>query len=207
MRDKIKKAIEDSQKVKSLLFSAENLGLIEKTAQKIITALENGGKVIVFGNGGSAADSQHMVGELVGRFKKERKGLAAIALTTNTSTITALSNDYSYDISFKRQLEALGSQNDIAIGISTSGTAENVIEAMRLAKDMGIAAIALTGKGGGRLKDAADLAIVVESSDTPRIQEAHILIIHILCELVEESLFPATSVRANYEQTENILRN
>ena len=188
MKDKIKKIIRESQEVKETLLSEKSLGLIEKTAKNIIQALQKGGKIIVFGNGGSASDSQHMVAELVGRFKKERAAVPAIALTTNTSTITALSNDYGYDISFKRQLEALGKKDDIAIGISTSGLAKNVIEALRKAKERGLATIALTGKGGGALKDIADLSIVVNSGDTARIQEAHILIIHILSELVEDEL-------------------
>lgn len=188
MEPKIKQIIEESQNVKATLLSDENLGLIEKAAAKIIASLKNGGKVIVFGNGGSAADSQHMVAELVGRFKKDRIAIPAIALTTNTSTITALSNDYGYDISFKRQIEALAKKGDIVIGISTSGRAKNVIEALSAAKKMGIETIALTGKDGGSLKDIAGLAVIVKSNDTPRIQEAHILIIHIVCELVETSL-------------------
>lgn len=186
MQNKIKNAIEESQKVKSALLSGDNIAFIEKAAKKIIAVLKNGGKVIVFGNGGSAADSQHMAGELVGRFKKERKGIPAIALTANTSIITALANDYSYNIIFKRQLEALGNKNDIAIGISTSGRAKNVIEAVKAAENMGMATLALTGAGGGELKGLAGLSIVVPSNDTPRIQEAHILIIHILCELIED---------------------
>ena len=181
MKNKIKKAIEESAAVKNTLLS-EN---IEKAANIIIASLKSGGKVLIFGNGGSAADSQHMAAELVGRFKKERKAMPAIALTTNTSILTALSNDYSYDICFKRQIEALGQKGDIAIGISTSGTAKNVIEAVNKSKEMGIETLAITGKDGGRLKDAADLSIIVKSNDTARIQETHILIIHILCELIE----------------------
>lgn len=181
MKNEIKKAIEDSAAVKNTLLSED----IEKAANIIIASLKAGGKVIIFGNGGSAADSQHMAAELVGRFKKERKGLAAIALTTNTSILTALSNDYTYDVSFERQIEALGRKGDIAVAISTSGAAGNVLAAANKAKDMGIATVALTGKGGGKLKGIADLSIIVESADTARIQEAHILIIHILCELIE----------------------
>jgi D-sedoheptulose 7-phosphate isomerase len=188
MQDKIKRIIEESQSVKTSLLSEKTLALIEKAAKRIIEALKHGGKVIVFGNGGSASDSQHMVAELVGRFKKERAAMPAIALTTNTSTITALSNDYGYDVSFKRQLEALGKKADIAIGISTSGMAKNVIATLLKAKEMGLATIGLTGTGGGALKDIADLSIVVNSHDTARIQEAHILIIHILCELIEDAL-------------------
>lgn len=188
MKNKIKKIIEESKDLKTSLLLEENLRLIQEIAEKIVSSLNQGGKVIVFGNGGSAADSQHMVAELVGRFKKERKPLPAISLTTNTSTITALSNDYGYDISFKRQLEALGKKGDIAIGISTSGKAKSVIDALKAAKSMGLATVGLTGKDGGALKNAADLSLIVKSNDTPRIQEAHILIIHILCELVEDSI-------------------
>ena len=188
MKNKIKKIIEESKDLKTSLLLEENLRLIQEIAEKIVSSLNQGGKVIVFGNGGSAADSQHMVAELVGRFKKERKALPAISLTTNTSTITALSNDYGYDISFKRQLEALGKKGDIAIGISTSGKAKSVIDALKAAKSMGLATVGLTGKDGGALKNAADLSLIVKSNDTPRIQEAHILIIHILCELVEDSI-------------------
>ena len=188
MLDKIKRIIEKSSEVKASLLSKESLELIEKIAKTIVSTIAKGRKILVFGNGGSAADSQHMVAELVGRFKKERKGIPAIALTANTSTITALSNDYGYGVSFKRQIEALGKEGDVAVGISTSGAAENVVEAMKLAKVMGLSAIALTGSGGGNLKSAADIAIVVKSNDTPRIQETHILIIHILCELIENEI-------------------
>ncbi|NQU95829.1 MAG: D-sedoheptulose 7-phosphate isomerase [Candidatus Omnitrophica bacterium] len=188
MKNGIKKAIEESSSVKSSLLSEKGLGLIEKIAKTIIDALKKGGKVLVFGNGGSAADSQHMVAELVGRFKKERKAIPAIALTTNTSSLTALSNDYGYEVSFKRQIEALGKKGDVAVAISTSGSAKNVTQAVGLAREMGLSTIALTGKNGGNLKSVSELAFIVESNDTPRIQEAHILIIHILCELIENSL-------------------
>ena len=184
----IKSIIEENCKVNASLLSKENLELIEKIAEKITQTIKNGGKIIVFGNGGSAADSQHMVAELVGRFKKERKAYPALALTTNSSSITALSNDYGYEVSFARQLEAIGKTGDLAIGISTSGTAINVIKAIEKAREMGIQVVSFTGKAGGKLKDLSDISIVVKSNDTARIQEAHILLIHILCELVEESL-------------------
>ena len=186
MQDKIKKAIEENRTTITSLLLPESTGLIKKAAGMITGSIKSGGKAIVFGNGGSAADSQHMAAELVGRFKKERKALPAIALTTNTSTITALSNDYGYDVSFKRQIEALGKKGDVAVGISTSGTAENVACALKKAKDAGLLTVALTGKGGGKIKKKADLSLVVKSDNTARIQEAHILIIHILCELIED---------------------
>ncbi|MBN1353916.1 MAG: D-sedoheptulose 7-phosphate isomerase [Candidatus Omnitrophica bacterium] len=185
MQDDIKTAIEKNRATIASLASNKMLAAIEKAASIAIGAIKKGGKLIVFGNGGSAADSQHMAAELVGRFKKERKALPAIALTTNSSILTALANDYDYGLTFARQVEALGKAGDVAIGISTSGKAANVIDAIAKAKKLGLTTIGLTGKDGGHLKDLADLPIVVESDDTPRIQEAHILIIHVLCELIE----------------------
>ncbi|MCX5686226.1 MAG: D-sedoheptulose 7-phosphate isomerase [Candidatus Omnitrophica bacterium] len=185
MKDLIKKRIEESIKVKESLCKAE-LDNIEKAAGTIVKSLKAGGKLLVFGNGGSAADSEHIAAELVGRFKKERRGLAAIALTANTSIITAIANDYGYDVTFSRQIEALGKSGDVALGISTSGNSKNVIEAVKKAKAIGMKTISLTASGGGKLKNESDISIVVDSKDTPRIQESHILIGHILCELVEE---------------------
>jgi D-sedoheptulose 7-phosphate isomerase len=145
--------------------------------------------VILFGNGGSAADAQHIAAEFVGRFKLERQGLPAISLTTNTSIITSIANDYGYEEIFSRQLEGLASDNDIVIGISTSGNARNVIAGLLEAKKMGVKTVALTGSGGGELAKVADISLVVPSDNTPRIQEAHIVIGHIICELAEETLF------------------
>lgn len=159
-------------------------------AGEIITAFKNNAKILIFGNGGSASDAQHFAAELVGRFKKERKGLAAIALTTNTSTLTALANDYDYDIVFKRQIEALGNKGDVAIGISTSGQARNVLSALDTARKMGLKTIALSGKKGINLTGCTDISLLVNSADTPHIQQAHILIIHIICKIVEDTLFP-----------------
>ena len=133
-------------------------------------------------------DGQHMAAEFIGRFKKERKALPAIALSTNTSSLTALANDYGYAVSFKRQIEGLGKKGDIAIGISTSGGSQNVIRAMEAACKLGLKTIALSGGSGGPLKNAADIAIVVNSKNTPRVQEAHIMIIHIICEIIEDAL-------------------
>ena len=161
---------------------------IKLISSAIINAFKNNSKVLIFGNGGSAADSQHFAAELVGRFKKERRGFPAIALTTNSSIITALSNDYEFDLIFKRQIEALGSKNDIAIGISTSGAAKNVISGLKTASEMGLIPIALTGKTGTNLIDIADITLLVPSGNTPHIQEAHITIIHIICKLVEDAM-------------------
>ena len=142
-----------------------------------------------FGNGGSASDSQHIAAELVGRFRKDRTSLSAIALTTNTSILTSLSNDYSYEIVFAKQIEALGRQDDVAVGISTSGKAKNVIAGIRQAKKMGIKTIALTGSDGGQLSKTADVCLIVPSNITARVQEAHITIGHIICQIIEEKFF------------------
>ena len=161
---------------------------IVEIADIIIDALKRNGKVIIFGNGGSASDSQHIAAELVGRFKKDRTALAAIALTTNTSVITSLANDYGYEIIFARQVEALGQKNDVVIGISTSGKAKNVAAGIKQAKKMGLKTIALTGGDGGELAKLADVSLMVASHVTARIQEAHIAIGHIICELIEDAL-------------------
>ena len=187
MRDRIKDILLESIQVKEELLHTK-IGEILEIADLIIDALKKNGKVILFGNGGSASDSQHIAAELVGRFKKDRKGLAAIALTTNTSVLTSIANDYGYDIVFARQIEALAQKNDIVIGISTSGKAKNVACGIRQAKKMGLKTIALTGSDGGELAKLADLSLIVPSSVTARIQEAHITIGHILCELIEESV-------------------
>ena len=187
MKKTISEMIKESMEIKNALLGTEFIGKIEEVAQAIIESLNAKGKMIIFGNGGSAADAQHMVCEFVGRFKKERKALPAMSLTTNTSSITAISNDYSYDVSFERQLEAFAEPKDIALGISTSGNAANVINAIKRAKSLKVKTVALTGKDGGELSKVADISVIVPSNDTPRIQEAHVLIIHILCALVEEN--------------------
>lgn len=188
MKNKIKDILEESIAVKKELLSSM-AGQIEKAAAAVVKALKSGGKVIVFGNGGSAADSQHIAAELVGRFTKERPGLPAIALTTNTSILTAVANDYSYDEVFSRQLEALADRNDIVIAISTSGKAKNVIKAVELANRKGLETIALTGCDGGGLAKIARISVIVPSRSTPRIQESHVTIGHILCQIAEEELF------------------
>lgn len=188
MRDTIEKLIRDSIKTKEDILGVE-LANIEKCANAILGSLKSGGKILIFGNGGSAADSQHMAAELVGRFRKERKPLPAIALTTNTSTLTAVANDYGYDASFSRQVEALGRRGDVALGISTSGNSKNVLEAVIKARSLGLITVALAGSGGGRLKKECDISITVDSKDTPRVQESHLMICHILCELIEDFLF------------------
>ena len=188
MKKKIEKILEEAITVKKDLIASQ-VDAIGNAAEMMIKALKSGGKVMIFGNGGSAADSQHMAAELVGRFMKERRGLPAIALTTNTSILTAIANDYSYDEVFSRQLDAIGAGDDVAIGISTSGNAANVIKAVELANRKGIGTIALTGRDGGGLAKTAKISIIVPSKSTPRIQEAHVAVAHILCQMVEEALF------------------
>jgi D-sedoheptulose 7-phosphate isomerase len=187
MRDRIKEIILESIQIKEELLRTE-VGKIIEIADMIIDCLKKRGKILICGNGGSASDSQHIAAELVGRFQKERKALAAIALTTNTSTLTALANDYGYEIVFARQVEALAERNDLVIGISTSGKARNVAAALKEAKKNGLKTIALTGGDGGEISRIADVALLVPSKITARIQEAHITIGHIVCELAEEAL-------------------
>ena len=187
MQKTIKQILKDSIAVKESVAKDQTVN-IESAAKAIIVSLKSGGKILIFGNGGSAADSQHFAAELVGRFKKERKALGAIALSVNTSTLTAIANDYGYEASFARQVEALGKIGDIAFGISTSGNSKNVIAAVNKAKTIGLKTIGLLGCGGGELAKVCDLSIVVGSKDTPRVQESHITIIHILCELIENDI-------------------
>jgi D-sedoheptulose 7-phosphate isomerase len=163
--------------------------IILETAQVIIRCCQAGGKLLICGNGGSAADSQHFAAEMVGRLKLNRRALPAIALSTDTSILTSLANDYGYDSIFRKQVEGLGCKGDVFIGISTSGNSQNVIQALELAKNKEMSTITLTGKDGGQLSSLADYTIVVPSQDAQRIQEAHITVIHIWCELVEHILF------------------
>jgi D-sedoheptulose 7-phosphate isomerase len=164
-------------------------GKIVEAATLIAECLRAGGKLLFFGNGGSAADAQHLAAEFVGRFMMERHALPAIALTTDSSILTAVGNDYGFDQIFARQIEALGRPNDVALGISTSGNSPNVIEAVKKAKKQNLKTIGLAGKEGGALARCVDLAITVPSANTARVQECHIAIGHILCELVENNLF------------------
>ena len=186
MKSAIQKIFQESIAVKQKTFE-KNADPIAQAVEAIVATFKAGGKVLIFGNGGSAADSQHIAAEFVGRFKKERRALAAIALTTDTSILTALGNDYSFDIVFARQIEALGTPKDFAWGISTSGNSPNVIEGIKKAKAMGMRTIVLTGGDGGRIKPLSDVALIVPSKITARIQESHICIAHCICELVEEN--------------------
>ncbi|QEM67081.1 D-sedoheptulose 7-phosphate isomerase [Geobacter sp. FeAm09] len=163
--------------------------LIAEMAALLTSALKSGGKLLVMGNGGSAADAQHFAAEIVGRFKMERRALPAVALTTDTSILTAIGNDYGFEAVFSRQVEALAAAGDVVVGISTSGNSPNVLKAFQAARERGCRTVGLLGRDGGSIKGGCDLALVVPSDDTPRIQEGHIAIIHIVCDLVERSLF------------------
>ena len=187
MRERIKDILLESIQVKEEILRNQ-IDQIEQIAQLMIDCLKKDGKVIVFGNGGSASDSQHIAAELVGRFKRDRSALAGIALTTNTAILTSLANDYGYDVVFSRQVEALGKKNDVVWGISTSGKAKNVALGIKQAKKMGIKTVALSGGDGGDIVKLADVSLVVPSKITARIQEAHITIAHIICEMIEQEL-------------------
>ena len=162
---------------------------IESAALLLVAAFRDGKKLLVMGNGGSAADAQHFVAEIVGRFKLERPALPALALTTDSSILTAIGNDYGYDRVFSRQVEAHAAAGDVVVGISTSGNSPNVQLALEVAAERGCRTVALLGRDGGSIKGVAELSLVVPSHDTPRIQEGHIAIIHIVCDLVEKELF------------------
>lgn len=162
---------------------------IEKAAQTIISAIKQGHKILICGNGGSAADSQHFAAELLGRFKKDRSPLPAISLTTDTSILTAIGNDFGFDTVFSKQVDGLGEKGDVFFGISTSGNSRNISEALIVAKNKGIKTIGLLGCGGGKIGEAVDLAVIVPSNNTPHIQENHITIIHAICNVIEQELF------------------
>jgi len=188
MQDLIRQELIESAQTKSLI-AEELAGAIEDAADLICKSLRRGGKVLIFGNGGSAADAQHFACELVGKFKKVRKALPAVALTTDTSILTAVTNDFDFKYIFSRQIEALGKPEDVAVAISTSGNSPNVLEGIKAARDLNIKSIGLSGKSGGKLAQVVDIPLLVPSVSTPRIQEGHIAIIHILCLLVERSFF------------------
>ncbi|MDP3142543.1 MAG: D-sedoheptulose 7-phosphate isomerase [Candidatus Omnitrophota bacterium] len=188
MKNKIADIINES------IFVEENtlqnqLKNIEGITKALINCLKKGGKVIFCGNGGSAADSQHLAAELIGRFKKNRRALAAVSLTTNTSVLTSLANDFGFESVFARQVEALAKKGDLLVAISTSGNSPNVIEAVKQAKKMQVKTVAFTGADGGKLARITDISLIIPSHNTPRIQEAHITVGHAICQLVEEVIF------------------
>jgi len=188
--DAVRRRIRDSLRVKEALLADDLVDALVRVAETLVAAYRRDGKVLLFGNGGSAADAQHIAAELEGRYLHDRPALHALALHTNTSALTAIANDYGYARVFARQVEAAVRPGDVVIGISTSGNSENILEGVRAARAQGAVTVALTGAGGGRLKNLVDHCLAVPSAETPRIQEAHILIGHILCELVEQELFP-----------------
>jgi D-sedoheptulose 7-phosphate isomerase len=188
--DKIFRAIGESISVKRKILEDEGLlDLIHAVADECIAAFRQGNRVLLAGNGGSAADAQHIAAEFVGRYAFDRPGLPAIALTTDTSMLTAIGNDYGFDRIFCRQLEANGRKGDVFIGISTSGNSPNVTAALQRARQLDITTIGLTGQNGGEMQSHCDYCIQVPSMSTPRIQESHIMLAHIICDLVEETLF------------------
>jgi D-sedoheptulose 7-phosphate isomerase len=194
LADLVRDRIQGSIRVKEVLLSdAIFHATVVQAALQIVKSLRDGGKLLCCGNGGSAADAQHLAAEFTGRYLKERRALPALALHANTSSLTAIGNDYGFDLVFARQLEALGNEGDVLLGISTSGNSRNVLRAMEVAKSKSIYTIALTGSGG-KMKDLADCAICIPSEETPRIQECHILTGHIICEIAEDMLLePAGS--------------
>lgn len=185
---KVKEGLERSAEVKMRLSECCSETIL-RIAEMVWETLRMGGKVILFGNGGSAADAQHIAAELMGRYLRDRPPLPAISLTVNTSSLTAIANDYSYEEVFLRQLKALAGEGDLVWGISTSGNSPNVVEALRWARQRGLRTVGFTGEDGGRMKEYCDILLAVPSRSTPRIQEAHITAGHIICELVEEKLF------------------
>ena len=188
MKERINSVIDEQiENLKKLKENGYDDRVIE-IVEVIVKSMKNGGKVLVCGNGGSAADSQHIAAELVGRFVKERKAMASIALTTDSSILTCMGNDYGFDDIFSRQVEGLGKKGDILIGISTSGNSKNVIKAVEKAKELGVITVGLLGKDGGKLKDMCDYDITFNYNETARVQEHHIMTYHMICEFVEEKM-------------------
>jgi len=190
MKNYIKDQIKKSYETKQVIYENEDLiNKIEDVAKKCVALYRTDKKTILAGNGGSAADAQHIAAELVGRYGFDRPSIPSLALTTDTSNLTAIGNDYGYDQVFSRQLEGMGQEGDIFIGISTSGNSVNIIKAFESAKKKGIMTVALTGRDGGEMAKSADIALVIPSNSTPRIQESHILIGHIICDIIEQEIF------------------
>ncbi len=188
MKNLIETSLNESINIRSELLS-NSVETISQIADLSVNALRSGHSLYLMGNGGSAADAQHISGELVGRFKKDRKPLPALALTTDTSVLTAIANDYGYDLCFERQIEAFVKSGDVVFGLSTSGNSVNIINAAILAGKKGANTIAFTGRDGGRLKDIVDICLKIPSSDTAHIQECHMTVGHIICSIIEKELF------------------
>jgi D-sedoheptulose 7-phosphate isomerase len=184
----VERRIRESLAAQERLLDAETVAAVVQAAEAVAAALSQGGKLLVFGNGGSAADATHLAAELVGRFLLERRGMAALSLSDNASALTSISNDYGYERAFARQVEALASSADVALGISTSGRSPNVLAGLEAARAAGLVTLGLTGGDGGELRGATDVCIIVPSDETPRVQEGHTLVTHIICELVEQAI-------------------
>jgi D-sedoheptulose 7-phosphate isomerase len=190
MMDKVKDIIESSINVKqAILQNEELLSTVKAIVDVITTSLRNNGRIYFCGNGGSAADAQHLAAEFSGRFYTDRKALPAEALHTNTSYLTAVANDYSFDVVYARLIEGIGFNGDVLVGLSTSGNSANIVKAFEVAREKGIITIGFTGLSGGTMKSLSDYLVNIPSTDTPRIQESHIMIGHIICQLVEEKYF------------------
>ncbi len=190
MRDKIKNIISESVEVKNKLLETDSiLQSVESIASLMVEALKNGNRIYFCGNGGSAADAQHLAAEFSGRFYIDRDALPAEALHCNTSYITAVGNDYGYDLVYARLIKGIGNKGDFLVGISTSGNSTNIVKAFEVAREKGIVTVGLTGQAGGKMKQLSDYLLNVPSSNTPRIQESHIMLGHIICQLVEEQYF------------------
>jgi len=191
MRDIITTILEDSIRIKRQAVM-EQMDALIAAADMLVTCVASGHKILLFGNGGSAADAQHLAAEFINRFQIERHPLPALALTTDTSVITSIGNDYSFDQIFEKQIQALGKRDDVAWGISTSGNSPNVLAGLRAARERGMRCLGMTGQGGA-LIDISDLALTVPTATTARVQETHIIMGHILCQLVDQTLFPQAS--------------
>ncbi len=193
MQNKIRQIISASAEVKKeILKNDAMIGLIERIAADMVSALKNGNRIYFCGNGGSAADAQHLAAEFSGRFYIDRDALPAEALHCNTSYLTAVANDYSYDVIYARLIKGMGQQGDFLVGLSTSGNSANIVKAFEVAREKGIKTVGFTGESGGKMKELSDYLVNVPSNDTPRIQEAHIMVGHIICQLVEEQYFGIT---------------
>lgn len=191
MIEQIKAKLQDSVSLKNVLLNnRELLGTVEQIARELISCYKHDGKVLWCGNGGSAADAQHLAAELTGRYYYDRPPLFSEALHVNTSYVTAVANDYSYDEIYSRLTKAMGRKGDILIGLSTSGNSTNVVNALKVANEIGMITVGFTGEGGGKMKDCCKYLVAIPSKDTPRIQECHMLLGHSICELVETNLFP-----------------
>lgn len=194
MNKKIADIIQESINVKSEILKNEKLiQVLAECSEEIVKAFQNGNKVLFCGNGGSAADAQHLAAEFSGRFYTDRDALPAEALHVNTSYLTAVANDYSYDVVYSRLIKGIGNQGDVLVGLSTSGNSGNIVKAFEMAKVKGMITVGFTGSTGGKMKDLSDFLLNVPSTDTPRIQESHILLGHIICQLVEEKYFNTAS--------------